>query len=59
MMVEVIISQNSILDFPKRQPVLNIYHSKDHDLEFSAHFYFRNDHVITSPANQLAIKKAH
>ena len=59
MMVGVILNQDSILDFPKCPHILSISHSKYHSWISVYTFIFQNGHVVTSPANQLAIRAAH
>ena len=53
MTVEVILNQDSMLDFPKYQEYLEYLPSKISLLDFSEHFYFQNGHVMTSVANKL------
>ena len=57
MMVEVILNQDSILDFPKCSHILSISYLKYHIWISVYTFEFQNGHVMTSPANQLAKKK--
>ena len=54
MMVDIMLNQDSILDFPKGQHILSISHSKYHFWISVYTFEFRNGHVMKSPANQLA-----
>ena len=52
MMVEVILNENCILDFPKCPHILSISHLKYHSW-ISVYTDFHNGHVMTSAANQL------
>ena len=54
MMVEVMLNQDSILDFPKGPHILSISHLKYQSRISVYTFEFQNGHVMTSPANQLA-----
>ena len=59
MMVEVMLNLDSILDFPKGPHILSISHLKYQSWISVYTFEFKNGHVMTSPANQLANKKVH
>ena len=54
MMVEVLLNQDSILDFPKGPHILSTSHLKYQSWISVYTFEFQNGHVMTSPANQLA-----
>ena len=58
MMVEVMLDQDSILDFLKGPHILNISHLKYQSWISVYTFELQNGHVMTSPANQLANKKS-
>ena len=53
MMVKVMLNQNSTLDFPKGPHILSISHWKHQSWTSVYTFEFQNDHVMTSPANEL------
>ena len=55
MMVEVILNQDSILDFPEGPHILSISNLKYQSWISVYTFEFQNGHVMTSPTNQLAI----
>ena len=59
MMVEVILNQDGILDFPKCLHSLSISHLKYQSWISGYTFAFQNGHVMTSPSNQLANKEVH
>ena len=57
-MVEGMLNQDSILDFPKGPHILSISHLKYQSWISVYTFEFQNGHVMTSSGNQLANKKA-
>ena len=59
MIVEVMLNQDSILDFPKVPHILSFRHSKYQSWISVYTFKFQNGHGMTSPAYQLANKKVH
>ena len=59
MMVEDMLNQDSILDFPKGPHILSISHFKYQSWISVYTFEFQNGHVVASPTNQLANKKVH
>ena len=59
MMVEVILNQDSILDFPKCSHIMSISYLKYHIWISAYTFEFQNANVMMSPANQLANTKVH
>ena len=54
MTAEVMLNQDSILDFPKGPHILGISHLEYQSWISVYTFEFQNDHVVASPANQLA-----
>ena len=54
MTVEVMLNQDSILDFRKRPHVLSICYLEYHFWISVYILIFQNGHVMTSPANQFA-----
>ena len=54
MMVEVMLNQDSTLDFPKCPQILSISHLKCQSWISVDTLEFQNGHVMMSPANQLA-----
>ena len=53
------LNQDRILDFPKVPHILSISHLKYLSWISVYTYEFQNDHVTTSPTNQLANKKVH
>ena len=53
-MREVILNQDSILEFPKCSHILSISYLKYQSWISVYTLEFQNGHVLTSPANQLA-----
>ena len=58
-MVEVMLNQDSILDFPKGPHIFSISHLKYQSWVSMYTFEFQNGHVMMSPANQLAIQSCN
>ena len=54
MMEEVMLDQDSIMNFQKGPQILSISHLKYQSWISVYTFEFENGHVMTSPANQLA-----
>ena len=53
MMVEVMLNQDSILDFPKSPNILSNSHLKYQSWISVYTFQFQNGHIMMSPASQL------